>query len=168
MLITGLFGTGKSSVGAEIAYVLEHRGAPFALLDLDWFEWFDASRGPSAHEMMLRNLAPVLANYVEAGIRFFVLAHSLQDRAELEDLRAVLAMPLRVVRLEVPMEEIERRLSADVTSGRRDDLREAADWLATGRGAGFEDLTVENDGPVPVIAARILAWLGWDDRVTAG
>ena len=39
VLLTGVYGSGKSSVAQEIAYLLEQRGEPFALLDLDYFSW---------------------------------------------------------------------------------------------------------------------------------
>ena len=73
-------------------------------------------------------------------------------------------MPLKVVRLTVPLEEIEGRLSHDVTTGRRDDLREAAAWVAASSGVGIEDLTVPNDRPVREVAVEVLNWLGWPER----
>jgi adenylylsulfate kinase-like enzyme len=36
VLLTGVYGSGKSSVAEEIAYLLEQRGEPCALLDLDY------------------------------------------------------------------------------------------------------------------------------------
>jgi len=39
VLLTGVYGAGKSSVAEEIAYLLEHRGEPYALLDLDYLGW---------------------------------------------------------------------------------------------------------------------------------
>jgi len=48
-----------------------------------------------------------------------------------------------------------------MTSGRRDDLREAASSIAAGEGVGVEDVTVVNDQPVGVIAQEIMTWLGW-------
>ena len=33
VLLTGVYGSGKSSVAEEIAYLLERRGEPYALLD---------------------------------------------------------------------------------------------------------------------------------------
>ena len=36
VLLTGVYGSGKSSVAQEIAYLLEQQGEPFALLDLDY------------------------------------------------------------------------------------------------------------------------------------
>jgi hypothetical protein len=39
VLITGVYGPGKSSVAQVIAYLLEQRGEPYALLDLDDLSW---------------------------------------------------------------------------------------------------------------------------------
>jgi putative protein kinase ArgK-like GTPase of G3E family len=36
VLITGVYGSGKSSAAEEIAYLLEQRGTRYALLDLDF------------------------------------------------------------------------------------------------------------------------------------
>jgi hypothetical protein len=72
-----------------------------------------------------------------------VLAYFVPDRGALDAIRDAQAVPLRVVRLSVPITEIERRLSADVTSGRKDDLRDAAESIAASAGAGVEDLLLE-------------------------
>jgi hypothetical protein len=163
VLITGVYGAGKSSVGAEMADILEGRGSRFALIDLDFLAWgYPGSDDAGAeHRMMLRNLTPVLANYREAGVRSFVLAGFIEDRAELESLTEALRMPLRVVRLIVPWPEIERRLRSDVTSGRLNDLREAAGQIEAATDVGIEDLALSNDRPVRHVAAEILDWLGW-------
>src|SRR5215469_3688613 len=57
--ITGVFGSGKSSVAAEIGYELEQRGELYALLDLDFLGWVgDHDTGRAT---MLRNLASGMA-----------------------------------------------------------------------------------------------------------
>ncbi len=119
VLITGLFGAGKSSVAVEIADILEARGEPFAAIDLDWLCWGDAgSDEPGAeHAMLLRNLAPVVANYRAAGVTSFVLARAMRDDSQVESLRETLGMPLTVAELQVPWAEIERRLQNDPTAG---------------------------------------------------
>lgn len=157
-----MYGSGKSSVAEEIAAVLEERNASYALLDLDFLAWFDTvdEEGPTEHQMMLTNLAAVVGNYLAAGVRLFILAKAVRDVAELDDLRAGVPMPLKVVRLTVPLQEIEQRLSHDVTTGRRDDLREAEAWVAAAFGVGIEDLTVPNDRPIREVAMEILNWLG--------
>jgi hypothetical protein len=68
---------------------------------------------------------------------------------------------LRVVRLTVPLDGIRQRLAADPTSGRADDLREAAAQIAASVGVGVEDLVVANDRPIGTVAAEIMDWLGW-------
>jgi hypothetical protein len=164
VLITGVYGSGKSSVGAEIADILEKGGVRYALLDLDYLAWgYPGSDEEGAeHRMMLKNLGAVLGNFLAAGVRRFVLAGTVRDRPGLDALRTELPMPLRVVRLDVPWDEIERRLGADVTTGRQDDLRVAAASVARSEGVGIEDLTVSNDRPIRQVARDVLDWLGWN------
>lgn len=163
VLITGVYGSGKSSVAAEIAYLLEQRSEPYALLDLDYLGWAGTGTDDRAAEaaLTLRNLAAVAANYRQAGIRRFVLAYFARDPDEVRGIREALGLPLRVVRLEVPLAAIEQRLAADVTSGRQDDLHEAAASLAAAEGEGTEDVAISNDRPIGTVAHDILAFLGW-------
>jgi hypothetical protein len=70
-------------------------------------------------------------------------------------------MPLRVVRLTVPLPGIEQRLASDVTSGRRDDLRAAAASIAAAEGTGVEDVIISNDGPVALVARQVMTFLEW-------
>jgi adenylylsulfate kinase-like enzyme len=164
VLLTGVYGTGKSTVAAEIAGILEERGLPYGALDLDWLGWFDNGKRDhhgAGQDVMFANLSAVVGNYRQAGVRLLVLAWAVPGRPELDAIRAHLGMPLRVVRLTVPLAQIEERLRADVTTERRDDLREAATWITTSRGVGVEDLTVANDRPIRQVATTILEWLGW-------
>lgn len=70
------------------------------------------------------------------------------DRAaDVQAIRAALDLPLKVVQLAAPLAVIEQRLASDVTSGRREDLREAAEQIATAEGVGLEDVTIVNDRP---------------------
>jgi adenylylsulfate kinase-like enzyme len=48
VVITGVCGSGKSSVAAEIAYMLEQRHQPYALLDLDYLRWAGTGSGERA------------------------------------------------------------------------------------------------------------------------
>ena len=161
--LTGVYGSGKSSVAEEIAYLLEHRGEPYALLDLDYLSWAGTGTDDRAAEfgLMLQNLTAVAANYQRAGIRFFVLAYFVRSLGEVQGVREALGLPLRVVRLTVPLPDIERRLANDVTSGRRDDLREAASSIAAAEGAGIEDVAISNDRPIGVAARDVMTFLGW-------
>jgi hypothetical protein len=163
VLLTGVYGSGKSSVAQEIAYLLEQRGEPYALLDLDYLSWAGDGTSDRASEfgLMLENLAAVAANYRRAGIRLFVLAYFVRSPGEVRGVREALGLPLRVARLTVRLPEIERRLAGDVTSGRRDDLRAAAASIAAAEGAGVEDVVTGNDRPIGVAARDVMTFLGW-------
>ncbi len=163
VLLTGVYGSGKSSVAQEIAYLLEQRGEPYALLDLDYLSWAGDGTSDRASEfgLMLENLAAVAANYRRAGIRRFVLAYFVRSPGEVHGVREALGLPLRVARLTVRLPEIERRLAGDVTSGRRDDLRAAAASIAAAEGADVEDVVIGNDRPVGVVARDVMTFLGW-------
>ena len=163
VLITGVYGAGKSTVAAEISYLLEQRRQPYALLDLDFLGWgvnsFDGSS--AGNPFLLRNLAAVVSNYREGGISVFVLAYFVSSPDELRGIRDTGGVPLRVVRLSVPLPDIEQRLAADVTTERQEELQEAARQIAAGEGVGIEDVVLANDRPVPVVAEQIMTWLGW-------
>jgi hypothetical protein len=163
VLLTGVYGSGKSSVAEEIAYLLGQRGEPYALLDLGYLSWAGAGDDDRAAEfgLMVQNLAAVTASCRRAGIRFFVLACFVRSHGEVQGVRQVLGLPLRVVRLRVQLPGIERRLASDVTSGRRDDLREAASSIAAGEGAGLADTTISNDRPIGVVARDVMTFPGW-------
>lgn len=163
VLITGVYGSGKSSVAAEIAYLLEQQERRFALLDLDYLSWAGPDTGDRAAEIELlsQNLAALVPNYRRLGVTLFILAYFVRNAAEVQAIRTALDLPLRVVRLVVPLAIIAERLGSDVTGGRRDDLRQAAEQVATAEGVRLEDVTIANDRPVDVVAQEIMTFLGW-------
>lgn len=162
VLVTGAYGSGKSSVIDEIAELLEGAGLSYGAIDLDWLMWFDADLDDAAHEQVfLRNLAAVVGNYLDAGVERFLMAGAIRDEAALTALRRAVPVPLRVVRLEVPLPEIEARLGPAVTAGRQDDLRVAREWIAASTGVGIEDVTIANNRPIRQTALEIIEWLDW-------
>ena len=112
MLLTGVYGSGKSSVAAEIGYALEQRDELYALLDLDFLGW--VGDHDTGRAMMLRNLAAIAPHYAELGVGRYVLAYFVADQAILDGIRDALGVSLRVVRLTVPIAEIERRLLPEI------------------------------------------------------
>ena len=163
VLLTGVYGSGKSSVAEEIAYLLEQRREAYALLDLDYLSWAGTGTSDRASEfgLMVQNLAAVAANYRQAGVRLFVLAYFVRSPGEVRQVREALGLPLRVARLTVRLADIEDRLASDVTSGRREDLQAAAASIAAGEGAGVEDVVISNDRPIGVVAREVMTFLGW-------
>jgi hypothetical protein len=164
VLITGPYGSGKSSVAAEVCWLLAQRREPHAFLDLDFLGWAgtgdDVSRETELG-LTLLNLSAVTANYLVAGIRWYVLAYFVQDSTEVRAVQQALGLPLRVARLDVSLDVITQRLARDVTSGRQDDLREAARQIEAGDGVGAEDILLPGDRPVREVARELVARLGW-------
>ncbi len=137
VVLTGAYGSGKTTTAVEIADRLDAAGVPSAAIDLDWLGWHSAP-GIDEHDdprLTLANLAAMRAIYLEAGVRSFVLAWRVPRReATSRRLRDVLRMPATVVRIDVPIEVIEHRLGGDPNASRADDLRVAtADLAACGR-----------------------------------
>jgi len=158
ILIIGPYGSGKSSLAGEIGDVLEGQ-LPYAAIDMDWLAWFDTGDGDESHEVgpvELRNLSDVVRNYLDVGIRLFVIAAAIRHAREVEALRGVLPMRVTVVRLDVPIDEIERRIGSDDTEGRQTDLRRTRDWIAAGEGIGVEDLVVANTAPLREVALTVI------------
>jgi hypothetical protein len=163
VLVTGVYGAGKSTVIADIGDLLEKRGVTYGLLDVDWLGWFDSGRGDAAHDrVQMANVASVCTAYVAEGVSRLALARSVRDRNQLDALRLAVPVPMRVVRLEVDAALVESRLSSDPTIGRQqDDLDVAREWLAAGHGKGLEDLLLSGDRPVRETSLTICSWLGW-------
>ena len=163
VLLTGVYGSGKSSVAKEIAYLLEQQGESYALLDLDYLSWAGTGTSDRASEfgLMVQNLAAVTANYRRAAIGLFVLAYFVRSPGEVREVRKALGLPLRVVRLTVLLPHIKQRLASDVTSGRRDDLQAAAASIVAADGVGVEDVVISNDRSIEVVARDVMTFLGW-------
>ena len=162
VLITGTYGTAKSSVVEELAELLEDSGLPYGAIDLDWRMWFDAEVDDERREkVFLENVAAVVGNYIDVGVERFLMALAIRDRAQLDSIRAAVPFALKVVRLSVPYPEIERRLATDMTIGRQRDLQNAQEWIAGSIGVGIEDLTVTNNRAIRETALKVSDWMGW-------
>ncbi|HEY5891099.1 MAG TPA: hypothetical protein VIW94_10410 [Acidimicrobiia bacterium] len=163
VIISGLYGSGKSTVVEEIAFLLEDAATTYAAIDLDWLWWFGVP-GVERREalgLLTANLASIVDRYMEVGVRHFVMAWSLRDADDEAAIRTALSFPIKVVELTVPFSLIEDRLGSAVTAGRSEDLEEARRWFSHGLGTGFGDTQVANDRPIREVALEICTWIGW-------
>lgn len=162
-MITGAFGTGKSTLAAQLGDILDDTEVRYATIDLDWLMWYEdhRPRPEGDHTMLLRNLASVVANYRSIDIDHFVFALALESREDISAISDAIEMPVRTVEMTVPIDLIEQRLAADPTTGRRLDVERARIWQSDGTGTGFADLTVDNTRPITEVARNVLEWLGW-------
>lgn len=164
VFITGLYGSGKSSVAAEIAETLERVEVPYGAIDLDWLTWFEVPGldRNALDRVYLDNVAAVVENYRRAGVKKFVFAGAVASRSEVAAVEGAAGILLRTVRLTASPSVIEQRLLADPISGRLGDLETVRRWITEGAGLDVGDLVVINDGrPIQETAREILDWLGW-------
>ena len=163
VLVTGVYGSGKSTVVADIGALLESEGEPYGLVDVDWLSWFDVGAGPELNQRVaFSNLNAICSAYVEVGVRRLALAWAIRDRAQLEATRAAVGVPLTVVRLDIDEDTVRDRLGSDPTQERREaDLRVAMDWLSNGHGVGLADFEISGTSRVRQISEQICRHLGW-------
>ncbi|HEX5015961.1 MAG TPA: hypothetical protein VFX15_00070 [Actinomycetes bacterium] len=163
LLLTGPYGVGKSTAIAEMGNAFEEAGIPFGAIDLDWLSWFDAGWNDERRSfgVLLKNLDAVVTNYLDAGVRYVVMALTVEHSWELDGIRSVAPEPLHVVRLEADIETIRDRLAPDPTSGRAIDLASAEKAVASGAGADLADHVIRGEGPVRVLVHEVLNTIGW-------
>src|SRR5580700_9377923 len=84
LIITGTMGAGKTTVLGEASDVLALRHIAHAAIDLDALGLAHLSSAAGNDGVMYRNLRSICKNYASIGVRRFLLARAMEDRAELE------------------------------------------------------------------------------------
>src|ERR1700685_1481336 len=97
LIITGSMGAGKSSVLGEASDILTLQNIPHAAIDLDAFGLAPLASGASNDVVMYRNLQDVCKNYASLGVRRFLVARAIEDRATLECCRSAVSAGNTVV-----------------------------------------------------------------------
>jgi hypothetical protein len=163
MLVTGIYGSGKTSLVEELADHYERLPMAFGAIDLDWLGWYllPDDTGAKTPDLQLENLSDVAGRYWRSGVRHLLIAGAVRDDAGVERIRAALPCPLRVVLLATSIAVVERRLTAIPTSGRAHDLEVAKDWVSQGLGRVSADLTLPGDAPLSTLAEQVVSWLDW-------
>ncbi len=111
LVITGSMGAGKSSVLGEASDILAQQNIAHAALDLDAFGLAHLPSRASNHVVMYRNLQCVFKNYAALGVRRFLVARAIEDRATLECCRkAVFAKNTIVCRLTANVGTMRQRV----------------------------------------------------------
>jgi len=167
VLITGVYGAGKTTLAVELVDQLGSAGVHAAAIDLDWLGWYGAPVAWDEHEdprITLEHLGMIAARYLSLGVERLVIAGSIPSGMR-DRYAAAVGIPLAIVGLRVSPELIRRRLEGDPNASRADDLETALEHLAAaGTGAdapGEPDWTIDADAPVGDLAADVLGRLGW-------
>jgi energy-coupling factor transporter ATP-binding protein EcfA2 len=161
ILLTGGVGAGKTTVLQALGELLEERGEPYALVDLDWLCWARPRTG-TPHELLCVNLASVAAAYAEHGVERLVLARHLASAAELDAVRAALpGVDLTAVRLVADAGTRATRLRARDSGA---ELEEHLALLRAGEVPQFEDAEVTSEADPAEVAGAVLDAAGWYTR----
>lgn len=168
VFINGTVGTGKSTVANALGQIAEAAGRPNAVIDLDHLRWaWPAPQAdPFNHELELRNLAAVAANYREVGISSLILAGVVEIESELDRYRNALQTKRMIVcRLEAEPEVISARLRirhSDDPAELRWSLARAGELARLLREANVDDLVVDSSTwTSKEIARRLAHAAGW-------
>jgi adenylylsulfate kinase-like enzyme len=165
LLLIGPVGSGKTTTLHELEAILDQRGTPNAIIDLDWLAWATppSGSGVSNHDLLVRNLADVWANFHDAGIHHVAVARALHDADEVQRVRdALRGCETTVVELVADFDALRERIR------RRDRGVELAEHLAMLD--AFEqiepdlrpDAVIEVGEQTPEQIARdVLAIAGW-------
>src|SRR5258708_19179638 len=97
LIITGSMGAGKTSVLAEASDFLSLENIPHAAIDLDAFGLAHLPPGASNDAVMYRNLRSVCKNYEALGVRRFLVARAIENRATLESCRKAVSARSAVI-----------------------------------------------------------------------
>jgi adenylylsulfate kinase-like enzyme len=166
VLLTGTIGSGKNAVAAEIGEVLEERGLPTAVIDLDWLGWFH--RAPdgdfTTDSLIMKNLAATWPNFLSAGMRYAVLVRAIESRAQIDELRRTLPdTEVTVVRLTASPNTISERLRRrDTGAVLEEHLVQAVELERALDDAHVDDVRVANENrPIREVAEEVVRRLGW-------
>jgi adenylylsulfate kinase-like enzyme len=167
VLLTGTIGAGKTTIAEAISERLHEEGERHALLDIDWLGQVyppQVEADPFNDSLAVRNLAAIWPNFVEAGIRFAVVAATVLNEDQLEGVaRAMPGCELTVVRVAARPETVAARIQVRDHGRLLEDFLRRTDSVAEEiERAALESFSVTNeDRPPPELADDILQRLKW-------
>jgi len=164
LIITGSMGAGKTSVLCEASDILALQNIVHAALDLDAFGFAHLPSGASNDAVMYRNFQSVCKNYAALGVRRFLVARAIEDRAALECCReAVSAESTIVCRLIANIGTMRRRVKRRESGVLQEQFVDRVAKLnSILDGARLEEFRVTSDDrSVTQIAHEMLLKAGW-------
>lgn len=164
VVITGPVGAGKTTTASALYDVLVERQISTALIDMDFLRTAFPEVTPFNSKLGIDNLAAIAPNFQKIGVRCFVVPDVVETpEHRLQYEQAIPGSAVTVVRLNVPMDTIERRL-------RQRETADSLDWclarapvlqeIFESRGIG--DVVIEvGDQTAKDIALEIASALGF-------
>ena len=164
LVITGSMGAGKTAVLAEASDILSLRDIAHAAVDLDALGLAHLPSTSAKDGVMYRNLQSVCRNYSSLGVRRLLLARAIENHAELELCREVVAATNTLVcRLTASIETMEQRVRMRESGiSQREYIARVAKLNAILDRASLEDFAVTNQNRLLTeVALEMLVKAGW-------
>jgi hypothetical protein len=164
LIITGTMGAGKTTVLGEASDILALGHIAHAAIDLDALGLAHLPSAASNDGVMYRNLQSVCKNYASLGVRRFLLARAMEDRAELELCRGVVSATNTVVcRLTASIETMQQRVKMrELGVSQREHVARVAKLNVILDRARLEDFTVTSESrSLTDVAHEMLVKAGW-------
>jgi len=164
LIITGTMGAGKTTVLGEASDVLALRHIVHAAIDLDAIGLAHLPSAADSDAVMYRNLQCICKNYTSLGVRRFLLARAMEDRAELELCRGVVSAKNTVVcRLTASIEVMRHRVRVRESGvSQREYAARVAKLNAILDRARLEDFTITTENrSLTEVALEMLVKASW-------
>ncbi|HTW57780.1 MAG TPA: hypothetical protein VMD99_06615 [Terriglobales bacterium] len=164
LVITGSMGAGKTSVLGEASDMLALHNIPHAAIDLDALGLAHLPSGARNDAVMYRNLRCICKNYAALGVRRFLIARAIEDRATLECCRAAVAARNTIVcRLTAKIGTMRQRIKMRESGVfQKQFVARAATLNSILDRARVEDFALTSDDrSVSQIAREMLLKAGW-------
>lgn len=164
LIITGSMGAGKTAVLAEAGDILALRHIAYAAIDVDSLGLAHLPSAASSDAVMYANLRSVCKNYSGLGVRRFLLARALEERAQLELCRqAVPAAHPVVCRLTASVEAMRQRVRMRESGMlQREFVARVAELNRVFDRARLEDFVVANENrSLTEVALEVLVKARW-------
>jgi hypothetical protein len=164
LIITGTMGAGKTAVLGEASDILAQRQIVHAAIDLDAFGLAHLPSGARSDGVMYDNLRSISRNYSALGVRRFLMARAIEDRAQLKLCSDIIpAVNTSVCRLTASLEAMERRVHArDLGISQREYVARVAKLNVILDRARLEDFSVSNENrSLTDVALEMLVKAGW-------
>ena len=145
IVISGSMGSGKTTIMAEASDLLIAAGVHHAAIDLDALG-IGHMPGDGV-DLTYRNLSAVWNNYAAAGVRRLLIASAVENRTELERIRAAIPRSeVKVCRLTAALRTMQQRVATREPGMLRDQfIARVAELERVLDVAALEDFSVRND-----------------------
>ena len=157
-------GAGKTAVLAEASDLLALRQIVHAAIDLDALGLAYLPSATCSDGVMYSSLRSVCENYAALGVRRFLLARAIEDRAQLERCRDIIpAATMAVCRLTASIETMKRRVQMRESGvSEQEYVARVANLNVILDRARLEDFTVSNENrSLSDVALEMLIKAGW-------